>query len=50
MIEAAVNYSKYARDHSEGKWDFVVMIQMNMSYIQLQYSACVCMFMSCNRE
>ena len=46
MIGADVNYGEYARDPPEGTWDFPVVIQMNMSSVQLQYSACVCMFIS----
>ena len=46
MIGAAVNYGKCACDPSEGTWDFTVVIQMDISSIQLQYSACVCMFIS----
>ena len=38
MIGAVVNYGECARDPPEGKWDFPVVIQMNMSSIQFQYS------------
>ena len=46
MIGADVNYGKCARDLPEGTWDFPVVIQMNVSSLQLRYSACVCMFIS----
>ena len=34
MIGADVNYGKCARDPPEGTWDFPVVTQMNMSYVQ----------------
>ena len=46
MIEAVVNYGEFACDPPENTWDVLVVIQMNMSSVQLQYSACVCMFIS----
>ena len=51
MIGAAINYGECAHDPPEGIWDFLV-IQINMSYIHLQYSVCVVMYVykSCNRE
>ena len=48
MVVAAVNYGEYARDPPEGTWSIV--IQMNTSSVQLQYSLCMYVYKSCNRE
>ena len=44
MSGTAVNYGECAHDPPECMWDFPIVIQMNMSSIQFQYSACMRMY------